>query len=141
MRAILIEPIDQTVSEIQVTGRDTVALRPYTGFRLAEVIMLDFPFTALLVDEEGLLKDNPGPFFTFAPLPQPMAGRGLVVRIGADGYFAGNRISLKRIQSRVAFPNVEFAGFAPLDGPSTTEMFGVTFAVVGSRAVFRPKEN
>lgn len=104
MKALLIDPIDQTVEtihgdfdnfrEIQKTIRCSV-------FTVAGYI----EGNCVYVDDEGLLKANL--WFTVMPhYPQPLAGRIVIVGSTDDGDNTDVTISAEVLQDQVQFLNI-----------------------------------
>lgn len=130
MRAILIDATEKTVTEVE-TGGKLHDLYRLLGCNLVEAVTLDDRHS-LWVDEEGLLVDEPGPFFAFKGGERPYPLKGVI--LGDDhksGKNIGATVPLDVVQSVVEFPDVEFAGFEEFDEPGV---------VYGSRAVFKDKE-
>ena len=78
MRAILIDPKDLTISEVE-TEHELGALQNLVGgyLEIAGVVQTDFPSPhILLVDEEGRMKKGGGEFAA------PIVGRGVVPIVG-----------------------------------------------------------
>ena len=140
MRAILIDPVDKSLTEITTPGVVTKDVRELLQCRLCETVAVDGK-NILLVDEEGLLKDDPGPFFTFGHHEQPIAGRGLVFGLTAHGDLTNVEMSIALAQAMVAWPDVELEGFETLDGSTTRDWMGMDMPIYGSRAKFRKKRH
>lgn len=85
MRAILIDPFAETVTEVDddfaddkmITKHIQCGQSPFTAMRLGTDVVL-------YLDNEGLLKPNQK-FFLLDTYPQPLAGRGIVLGCDAAG--------------------------------------------------------
>ena len=96
MKAILIDPFDQTISEVEVTN-------------IAKTLQCDYwePIfigrnTNLCVDEEALLK--PGRvFFRWTTYPRPILGRALVSSYNSDGDEIDVLWNLEAVTDHVVF--------------------------------------
>ena len=83
MRAILINPADKTVKEVDYDGNFESI---YTHI---DCTTFAVPFTlenedALYIDDEGLLKGHTD-FFTIEGYPEPLAGCGLILGTDEEG--------------------------------------------------------
>lgn len=79
MKAILIDPMNKTIEEINTAGKkinEIIGCKYFDGVRLGN----DFMY----VDDEGLLKENH--LFNFLNYGHPFAGKALIV--GNDEYGA-----------------------------------------------------
>ena len=77
MRAILIDPKAQTVTEVDHAGgcESIYALVGCSTFTVIALAGRD----VMYLDDEGLLFEGEKPAFTFGDYPQPLVGRGLIV--------------------------------------------------------------
>lgn len=133
MRGILIDPVERTVTEIDTKG-DLAALYEALQCQVVEAVQVG-DGDILWIDEEGLLHDEPGPFFAFRTHPDhPFAGRGLILGAHADGDNRATTLPVERVADLILWPDVEFVGFEPF------EIEGPPF-VIGNRAIFQPKQH
>lgn len=109
MRAILIDPVNKTVSEVEHNGdyRDIYRHIECDCFTVVGIDDVDSVF----IDDEGLLKDEPGPFFALKGYPQPLAGKGLILGCDEDGETIAARMSLDEARAMVSFPEAKLRGF------------------------------
>jgi len=127
MRAILIDAVEKTVTEVETDGK-LQSMYHLLGCDLVEPVRLD-EHHSLWVDEEGLLTAEPGPFFAFRGMERPYPLKGLILG-DRDGNNTDAIVPLDVVQSVTLWPNVAFAGFEEINEP------GVVF---GMRAVFKEK--
>lgn len=129
MRAILIDPAARTVTEVEHNGdyRDIYRHIECDCFSVVGIDDVDSVF----IDDEGLLKDEPGPFFALAGYPQPLAGRGLILGCDEEGETIAARMSLDEARAMVSFPEAKFRGFEHYEEASPDGFF-----VVGAKAIF-----
>jgi hypothetical protein len=129
MRAILIDAVEKTVTEIDMDGK-LQSLYRLLGCNLVEAVELDDRHS-LWVDEEGLMVENPGPFFAFKGGERPYPFKGVIL---GDNHQTGSNtdavVPLDVVQSVIEWPDVEFAGFEEINEP------GILYGV---RAAFRDK--
>ena len=104
MKAILINAVDRTVVEVQVTKTNTLA----DWYKLLCVEMVEIAHyltehDQLIVDEEGLLKDvTVG--FDFRGCGQDfLAGNGLIVGTDEDGEAVDCDATVEEIKDKVRF--------------------------------------
>jgi hypothetical protein len=134
VRGILIDPKTKIVASVRTAGTFD-ALYKLIGCTSVEPIFLS-KSVVLYADEDGLLGEHPGPFFTIRGHEQPIAGRGII--FGARGHdHCSTNLPLALVAGNVAFPDIEFAGFEYFN--TTQERHGMEMPVFGMRAVFRPK--
>lgn len=127
MRAILIDPENKTISEIDVdVGMETIhqvigckrfacGSRPLRG-SFAE------GFDALYVSDDDL-EDRDDTRFWFQvdaerkpPLSHPLTGRGLVCGVDENGESCGAKIGLTDLAARITFTRRKFLGFVVSGG-------------------------
>jgi hypothetical protein len=129
VRAILIDPVAKTVTEVEHDAKDFTDIHrllsdPENGLKVG-------CFTAVgidrhhhvFVDDNGLLED-PKHFFEWKGYGQPLAGRGLVLATDEAGDTVAAMISLDAVKAAVSFNDgIVFEGFKPIP-PGTTRMIG-----------------
>ena len=89
MRAILIDPFTETISEVEYVGpyqqiyallsHETMPVDTFTTVNLG-----DENQNAIFVDDNGLLND-PTHFFVWMDYAQPLAGKGLILGCDDEG--------------------------------------------------------
>lgn len=133
MRAILIDPVAKTVTEVDHKDdyRDIYRLIEAEPFTVLEVGPGDW----LFLDDEGLYR--PGQkFFRWKDYPQPLAGKGLLLGGDEEGDSVDTQRTIEWVQEHVGFlDDVFVAGFRNFSG--TTKINGQDFAVIGNEAVFK----
>lgn len=110
MRAILIDPFLQLITEVQLADDIADYYRLIGCERFA--VAAELPNgDDIFVDDEGLLK-GPTAFFgvSLPDYPFPFAGRGLVVGKGQEGEALDAVSSLSEIATWVAFGRFVIAG-------------------------------
>jgi hypothetical protein len=109
MRGILIDPNTKTVTGITGNFSDYKLIQRTVG-GLFTVVDLGNGET-LYLDDEGLLKAEPGPFFNILPYPQPLAGVGLILGTDENGETVSTKLTVPAVTARASFPNLRFTGF------------------------------
>lgn len=103
MKAILIDPFEQSVKEVEYSGdfRDIYKLIDAECFDCARIRRGD----GIFVDDEGLLK-SPTHFFEHSDYPSPLAGKGLIVGCDEQGESVDCKTSLDEVKAKVTFSNI-----------------------------------
>lgn len=114
MRGVLIDPYTRTVSEIEIDGslaamQELLQVETVCSVRVSREDIL-------WVDDEGLLKPSI-PIFRLGVVPDPLAGRGLVLGITSEGENRRTVIPLDFVQDTVRWTSLETTG--ALRGPTT----------------------
>lgn len=133
MRAILINPEDRTVTEVNYSGNyeQIYELIGCSTFTVIYVGLGDDDTEALFIDDEGLLHE-PKPLFKWASYPQPLAGRGLILGENDEGDCVATKMTLDDVKAQVTWPAVWFTGFA-------ARQYMVEDPLLGDVAVFERK--
>lgn len=140
IRAILIDPTTRSLEEVLIAGRDQVYS---TALKMLECSGLDHVYTprrefVWLLDDEGLLKKNPGPFWQPVGYPQPLAGKALMLGLTEhQENYCSNELDLEFLRPKIHWPSVRFTGFKESSGNETDPVFGQVF-VVRREAQFEP---
>jgi hypothetical protein len=127
MRAILIDPEKQSVTEIQLETGDfreinkAIGCRSFTsGAFLSGSIEEGFDSVDVSDDD---MEDRDDPRFWFQvdadrnpPSSYPIAGRGLAVGTDKEGDTCDVRISINELRARIAFTQRKFRGFKTYTG-------------------------
>jgi hypothetical protein len=129
MRAILIDPQTQTLTEIELKTGDfceictAIGCRSFTtGAFLNGSLEAGFDSIDVSDDDMG---GRPDPRFWFQvdadrdrPSSHPIAGRGLAIGTDKHGATCGLRIGLDELRARIAFTQRKFRGFKTYTGAS-----------------------
>ena len=110
MKAILINPFDETIEEIEYSGnwRDISNLIECDMFTVA---YFDDTDDSVYVDDEGLYVENQA-FFTIGSYPPPRAGRGLLLGTDEEGDSTDCKTTLEEAKAMV-----QFLGTNPANAP------------------------
>ncbi len=103
MKAILINPFDQTVTEVDYSGdyKQIYTLIGADTFDCARISSGD----GIFVDDNGLLT-GPTHFFQHAEYGQPLAGKGLIVGCNAEGDSVDCVATLEETRAKVTFATI-----------------------------------
>ena len=103
MRGILINPFDQTVTEVDYSGdfRDIYKLIDAQCFDCARISRND----GIFVDDEGLLNGTTH-FFEHSEYPNPLAGKGLIVGCDEEGESQSCKTTIEEVKANVRFLNI-----------------------------------
>lgn len=105
MQAFLIDPSQKTIEPVEYTGKLEHIYRLIEA-RLFAVSQFDADTgDAVYVDDEGLLTGEPErlAFFMVDGYSQPLAGKGLVLGVDAEGRSVAPTITLQALQERVSW--------------------------------------
>ena len=110
MQAILINPFDKTIEEIEYSGdwKDISSLLECDIFTTA---YFDDTDDSVYVDDEGLYVEDQA-FFTIGSYPHPLAGRGLILGCNDEGDSVDCKTTLEEAKAMV-----EFLGTNPMEKP------------------------
>lgn len=114
MKGILIDVVNQTVTEVVYDGNNSLnEWYRLIGCQMVEVAIDlngddDEKGNSVMVDEEGLLSlDNDSKFFSFEGAHQPFAGNGLIVGINHNtGDTVDVSVSVDDVKGKIKFLNV-----------------------------------
>lgn len=102
MRAIVIDPFDQSVTEVVISGNNLKEIYTILDVTCIDAARLENG-DVIYVDDEGLLK-SPSHFFHLPGITnEPLAGRGLLVGSTPDGSDGPPRYALDEIASATKF--------------------------------------
>lgn len=126
IRAYLINPSTLTIEPVQMQGgKDHLAdLQALIGCRTITSTPLG-DHDVVYCDDEGLLGDPVFQFFGVKGNPDPIAGRGVVVGVDAEGYDTDPRMSLDEVKATTFFIERLFPrlwGMSPANHPQRTEI-------------------
>lgn len=114
MKAIHINPKTQTIREIEIPagGFDghMTAIYETLECELFDVVRLESGNDGIFVDDEGLLKADPGPFFALWAGHGPLAGHGLVMGADEQGNSCSPVVTVEELESRIVWlPTIQAA--------------------------------
>jgi hypothetical protein len=106
MRAILINPQDQTITEVEFNGdyrhiNQLIEADCFTAVRLG-----DKEENTIYVDDEGLLTDKPyvvGMFRVDGDYPAYLAGKGLILATDKRGNSVATKLDIEELKARIVF--------------------------------------
>jgi len=103
MRAILIDPVEKTVTEISFAG-GLDAMYAVLNCSSVELAPHRLPGgkNFLYVDEEGLFKEGTGSYVIYGA-PAPYVGRGLIVGASAKGSDIATKLSIEVARELIVF--------------------------------------
>lgn len=142
MKAILIDPVTQKVSEVEHNGDYKEIYKLLSdpandmNVRLFEIIDLGKGET-LFVDEEGLLH-NPKFFFKWDTYRQPLAGRGLILGTNRAGDSTSTKLTVADVEKHVRYTQMAVEGFVQETGTTDHPLLGEDIPYVRSTPVFGP---
>lgn len=100
MRAILIDPINRIITEVQYSGVYT-NIYDHIEAQYFDIVRISVD-EDLYVDDEGLLKPNKYFYVSTYSPNQPLAGKGLVLgRKGEDA--VATKLTVEQVQRMVSF--------------------------------------
>ena len=103
MRAILIDPQQRTVTEIEVQGKDYTELY---GILDCDIFTSSVRFETedmMLIDDEGLFKEPEDFFILTQDFPAPIAGKAVILGTDDEGDTAPCLIPLERITKQISW--------------------------------------
>lgn len=103
MKAILINPYDQTITQVDYSGdfRDIYKLIEAECFDVANITHGD----GIFVDDEGLM-NGPTHFFEHADYHSPLAGKGLILGCNSEGESVDCKTTVEEVKSKVKFSTI-----------------------------------
>lgn len=105
MRAILIDAIAKTVTEVEMEGESYKEIHRLIGCECFTMAVQLENKDAILVDDEGLLKDPQHFFYVDGWYPMPLAGKGIIVGSDEEGETVAAKTDLRTVKGRVTFLN------------------------------------
>lgn len=108
MRAILIDPFTQTVTETDYNGdfHHIYSLIGCDTFTVLEV----GAGNVLYLDDEGLFKDLASQaFFGLSGYPNPLAGKGLILGTNDEGESIATRLTIEQVKRKVVWLGADHA--------------------------------
>ena len=105
--ALLIDPEKQIIREVKIPSSENPkhlqAIYAELNCSLVDIVRLDTGNDGVFVDDEGLLKTDPGPFFSFRGFPNPIAGRGLVLGADEDGNSCAPTVTSQELEEQIVW--------------------------------------
>ena len=142
MKAILIDPENHTVTEVEYNGnyKHIYELIGCETFTVVDIGRDNNGLThSIFVDDEGLL-NNPRYFFIWNGYQQPLAGKGLILGCDEEGETVAATLDLEAVRLNVSFTELSVRGFKEI--PAHKEMrHGQEFTVIGHQPVFAPPDD
>jgi hypothetical protein len=138
MKAILIDPKAETVTEVKHNG-DYKQIYKLIDCELFTVLQID-DVNSIYIDDEGLLND-PKYFFNWRGYGQPLANKGLVLGCDEEGDTIGTTLSVEEVRAKVTFSKYSVLGFDPLPADMKTgpdHPMGEGVPIIGHVPVFGP---
>lgn len=102
MKAFLIDPPSQSVTEIEYDG-DWKTIAPMLGCDLFTMVYLNAKQDVVFVDDEGLINGNEHGWFTIPTYPQPLKGRGLVLGTDDMGESTAPAVTQTQLRNQIQF--------------------------------------
>jgi len=134
---LLIDPVAKSVGPITIDPNMLSELYLTLGCEVVEYVQLD-DHNFLYVDENGLMRDNPEPFFQIDGFA-PMAGRAIVFGIDRkNGKTTSSSITISDLWGVISFPDIEFVGMQNESGVEHDPIFG-DVATLSFTPVFKQK--
>lgn len=139
MRAIKIDPSKQTVEAVE-TAAELADMYKLIETDIIEAVRVG-PNTILWVDEEGLLRERPKPFFAFRGFEnQPHCGVGVILNCNDEGENESCNLKVTDVWDKIVWlPDLEFVGIETVEeGP--VEWHGMPgFTHIMRKPIFRKK--
>lgn len=101
MQAILINPFDKTIEEIEYSG-DWKDISSLLECDIFTTVYFDDTTDSVYVDDEGLYVEDQA-FFTIGNYPQPLAGCGLILGCNDEGDSVDCKTTLEEAKAMVKF--------------------------------------
>ena len=136
MRAYLIDPKDETITEVDYSDTHLDINRHIDCEKLT-IVGINPGADVVFVDDEGLL-NNPRYFFMLAGYPHPLPGKGLVLGIDDDGESVEPAMTIGDLRAMVRFVQLSCRGFDYSDGDEDTP-YG-RMRVLRSTPIFGPPD-
>jgi hypothetical protein len=141
MKAILIDPIERKVTEVDHDG-DYKQICKLIDCQTFTAVYIDGPpgdedsgRNAIFIDDEGLLND-PRYFFMWRGYPQPLAGKGLILGANEEADSCSTNWTVEQVTAMVQYKELSVQGFKTEEG--TTDFFGRKAAMIKTTPIFGP---
>lgn len=100
-KAILIDPVTQTITEVQWSG-DFHHIYKLIDCDTFDVARINSEGDGIFIDDEGLFKEEQS-FFHHSDYHQPLAGKGLILGCDDEGESVVPSCTLEEVRSKVRF--------------------------------------
>lgn len=142
MRGYLIDPVEETVNEVEGDFKDNKAIYAELKCDLIDIVTWSDQRDVVVVDDEGHLHEGNRCWeFDFQP-GRYFAGRGLILGMTESGDTTepSSHANLDWLRQHVSFPRVESTGdFGPTtEGTINHPTFGKMFQIIGGDPQVRP---
>lgn len=145
MRAILIDPIARTISNVQHNG-DYKQIYELLSDKDNGLDVDDFNAVqwdernTVYVDGEGLLK-SPRYFFILRGYQQPLAGRGLILGVDRMGETIATSLTVEQVIPHVRYEQLSVQGFVHDEGVADHPLLGPDTPFIRQTPVFGPPDD
>ena len=102
MKAYLINPFAQTITEVDYSG-DYNEIYQLINCDTFTCVELNEYGDTVFIDDEGLISGKPQEFFVLRDYPQPLAGMGLVLGTDQEGESKSPFATLEAVRNWVTF--------------------------------------
>ena len=103
IKVISIDPIKQTIEEVEIKADSLSALYQHIGCRTIDFVCRMPTRDALIVDDEALLSEPQPPAFKFGYFQQPIHGIALVVGSTNQGRTIAPKLTIQQVRNLVKF--------------------------------------
>lgn len=100
MKAYLIDPFTQSVTEVEYSG-DYNEICTLIDCNLFNTVRINEFGDTVFVDDEGLISGKYQEFFLVSGYPQPLAGKGLILGCNEEGESVEPSITLDQAKARI----------------------------------------
>ena len=101
--AYLIDPARRTIEAVEMPGGPDHLQDIYRHLDCRLITTLPLGFDTIYCDDEGLINGPVCQFFGVRGVPQPIAGRGLVVGLDPDGFDASPCATIELVRAQTFF--------------------------------------
>jgi len=137
MRAILIDPVARTMTEVDYDG-DYKSIYRLIDVDMFEVMQIS-DIESVFIDEEGLLKEPaPTHYFKIGDDGHPLSGKGLVLGVNDEGDSIATQLTIDELSTIIQFVRLTFHGFQAYEGTVNHPILGPNTPLIGQRAIFGP---
>jgi hypothetical protein len=102
MKAILVNPFDRTITEVEYSG-DFKQIYNFIDAECFDCARINRHGDGIFVDDEGLIREVEQAFFQHEDYPQPLAGKGLVLGCDDEGNSVSPHTTLEELKAKITF--------------------------------------